>query len=112
MFFNLFSLRSIKECSIKRKDLLQREEKIDANINECKLNCERVVTNYLLAYRDFNRKLTSEMLDTSIIHYADVYTDHLNKLKKATEGLETFKNCNEFCVVRIPNSMDALRSLR
>jgi len=89
----LIDLTKIYKCMDHRHEQLKKEKIIDEKLKNC--SCHNV-TEYLLAYREMNRRMEDDMYKTSMYDKPSVLVKQLEKIEEHFMNMETSKNiCKE-----------------
>jgi len=97
MPFGFLDLGKVMKCSTIRKQQLQKEEQLDHRLVQCE---DKIVKDYVLAYRAFNRSLASTLYATSLLQTPALLLQQLEVIEQHLNKMETVPNlCNDLPVL-------------
>lgn len=91
-------MNKLMKCSDIRFNQLKREEVLDEKLKRC--HCNSSINNYFYVYRSLNRKLMSDIYNTSIYNYPSKLIDNLDKIEEHLTKMESMVNiCEEIPII-------------
>jgi len=88
---SIFDINKLTKCSIIRNKQLILEQKIDERLQKCD---NRIINEYLFAFRQFNRTLSNKLYTTSLLNIPSVMIENLELMDN---HLNIIYNMNDIC---------------
>ena len=97
-------INKLTKCSEIRERQLQKEKKIDENLKKC--DCDKIVKEYLLEYRELNRSMSDELYRTHLFEIPSIISKQLEIVDDHLRKIEDIDNpCKELPdIIKIMNA--------